>query len=397
MSSPGKRILSIDALRGITILVMIFVNELAGIQNIPVWMKHVAADADAMTFVDVVFPAFLFIVGMSIPFALNKRLQEGDSIWQVQQHIIWRTLGLLVLGVFMVNAEGGSLNEAATGMSVYAWLLLFYTCIILVWNVYVLKRRWWKYILQLTGLAGLIILGSIYRGGKDGSELLQPRWWGILGLIGWAYLYACILYLVFKGNKWGIAGCLVFCLCFYMAGKTDYIADQPLLHWIRSQSGNAIHTAVVLCGLILSLIFFNRQSQTGIKKSYTHAAIFTTLLFATGYFLRPYYTISKIHATPTWALYSAGICCIIFGFLYWLIDIKGIRRWINIFKPVATNPLLAYITPGIIYAITGFLHITIVPQAMQSGVAGILWSLLYAIAVIFIVKGLNRLKIKLQL
>ena len=58
----NQRILSIDAFRGITILVMIFVNELAGIHDIPEWMKHMPADADAMSFVDVVFPAFLFIV-----------------------------------------------------------------------------------------------------------------------------------------------------------------------------------------------------------------------------------------------------------------------------------------------------------------------------------------------
>ena len=56
-----QRILSIDTFRGITILIMVFVNELAGIRDIPQWMKHMPADADAMTFVDVVFPAFLLI------------------------------------------------------------------------------------------------------------------------------------------------------------------------------------------------------------------------------------------------------------------------------------------------------------------------------------------------
>src|ERR1700755_2196228 len=103
----NERILSIDAFRGITILVMIFVNELAGIRDIPYWMKHMSKDADAMSFADVVFPAFLFIVGMSIPFAINSRLLKGDGFWKVQKHIAFRTLGLLVLSFFMVNAEGG--------------------------------------------------------------------------------------------------------------------------------------------------------------------------------------------------------------------------------------------------------------------------------------------------
>src|SRR5437868_1625886 len=99
----SQRILSIDAFRGITILVMIFVNELAGVRDIPAWAKLMHADQDAMSFVDAVFPAFLFIVGMSIPFAINNRLKKGDSVWQLQLHILFRTLGLLVLGVFLVN------------------------------------------------------------------------------------------------------------------------------------------------------------------------------------------------------------------------------------------------------------------------------------------------------
>ena len=70
---PRQRIVSIDAFRGLTILVMVFVNQLAGVSGVPQWARHMKADADAMSFVDVVFPAFLFIVGMSIPFALNQR------------------------------------------------------------------------------------------------------------------------------------------------------------------------------------------------------------------------------------------------------------------------------------------------------------------------------------
>ncbi len=56
-SGPTERIDSIDALRGITILVMLFVNDVAGVRGTPAWMKHVSLpDADGMTFVDVVFP-----------------------------------------------------------------------------------------------------------------------------------------------------------------------------------------------------------------------------------------------------------------------------------------------------------------------------------------------------
>src|SRR5688500_15559038 len=104
---PHQRIHAIDALRGLTILLMIFVNEVAGVRNIPQWLQHMPRGADGMTIVDWVFAGFLFIVGMSIPLALNYRIQKGDSFWQLQKHIAIRALCLLVLGLFMVNAEGG--------------------------------------------------------------------------------------------------------------------------------------------------------------------------------------------------------------------------------------------------------------------------------------------------
>ena len=87
-------------------------------------MKHFPPEGDGMTFVDLVFPAFLFIVGMSIPFAINKRRQKGDTTVELWKHIFIRTAGLLTLGIFMVNIHG--LNEALVGMSRNVWELLMF-------------------------------------------------------------------------------------------------------------------------------------------------------------------------------------------------------------------------------------------------------------------------------
>ena len=389
-----QRILSIDALRGITILVMIFVNELSGVSGISPWMKHMPADADAMTFVDVVFPAFLFIVGMSVPFAINRRLAKGDSFVQLQKHIGWRTLGLLVLGLFMVNAED-DYNEAAMGMSIHVWSLLFYICVVLVWNVYKLSKPTLVYVLKGIGIAGLLVLAFIYRGGKDGTEYLQPHWWGILGLIGWAYLYSCIFYQLFKGNVYGLLAMIGICTLFYIIGHQPAI-QQSGWHWITSQSGNAAHTSIVLCGIVLSLIFFDQSSNKSVQQRFIQAGGFALILLVTGYFLRPYFKISKIYATPTWCLYSAAICCILFSFLYWLIDRKQISGWTNFFRPAAANPLLTYIIPSVIYALLHLLGIHL-PDLLQQGYPGMLWCILYAVIVMGIAKGLNKAGIKLQL
>ena len=389
------RILSIDALRGITILCMIFVNELAGVRDIPQWLKHMPKTADAMSFPDIVFPSFLFIVGMSVPFAINSRLAKGDSWWQLQQHILFRTIGLLVLGVFMVNAEG-RYNQAAMPISINLWALLFYAAIFLIWKVYRTTQQKWVYVLKALGTIVLIVLAYIYRGG-DGTERLLPHWWGILGLIGWAYVLTCIFYQLLRGNKWLLLAAIVFCITFYCVGYSDFVQDTDGLGWITAQSSNAAHTAIVLCGLLVTLIFFDEQKKETINRRYLQAIILTALFLLAGYLLRPYYKISKVYATPSWCLYCAAICTVIFMFLYWLIDIKQQYRWTRFFQPAAANPLLAYIIPDIIFYLTAFLGISLIPGSLRYGIIGTLWSAFFAVAVMGIVQILNRFKIKLHL
>jgi len=389
-----QRILSIDALRGITILVMVFVNELAGANDIPGWMKHMHADDDAMSFVDAVFPSFLFIVGMSIPFAINSRLAKGDSFLQLQQHILFRTLGLLVLGFFMVNAEGGY-DEAAMGININLWALLFLAAVIIIWKVYYTASKKLVIVLKTIGFITLAVLAFIYKN-KDGGHI-TPRWWGILGLIGWAYLYACIFYQLLKGNKYWLAGAIAFCVAWYAVAKIPQVQQTAWLHFIPAQSGNTAHTSIVLCGIVASLIFFDETKSLAIQKRFLQAIRFAAILFIVGYLLRPYYKISKIYATPTWCLYSAGFCTLIFAFLYWLIDIKQIKRWTGFFKPAASNPLLTYIIPDIIYYLTSLFGISLISENLDRGLGGIAWSVFFAVAVMGIAILLNKLKLRLKL
>ena len=389
----SQRILSIDAFRGITIFVMVFVNDLAGTPGVPAWMGHMPANADAMSFVDAVFPAFLFIVGMSIPFALQNRLDKGDSFLQLQGHIAWRTLGLLTLGFFMVNGEDGY-NAAASGVPLHAWLLIFYSAAILTWNVYHFKNKLLQYVFRGTGILIMVILAFIYRG--DNGAGMRPHWWGILGLIGWAYLYACIFYQLLKGNPVLLLVMAAVCTAFYILAKQPAIQGNDNFNWMGAQAGNAAHTSIVLCGIVLSRIFF-APTVTGSNKRFLKAGFFMLLLFIAGFMLRPYYKISKIYATPTWCLYSAGFCCIVFSLLYWLTDIRGNNRWTQFFKPAATNPLLTYIIPGILFSFFFLTRIAIFPARFRYGINGILWSLFFSLVVMVIAKGLNRLKIRMQL
>src|SRR3954452_19953720 len=108
MKQLQRRLLSIDVFRALTMLLMIFVNDFDGVEKVPEWIKHAHADEDALGFADVIFPAFLVIVGLSIPFAIKSRLSRGQSRGRVFATILLRSLALLVMGVYHVNLENYS-------------------------------------------------------------------------------------------------------------------------------------------------------------------------------------------------------------------------------------------------------------------------------------------------
>src|SRR2546421_3669787 len=156
------RITSIDALRGLVIFTMIYVNDISGAKHVPWWMKHFSDSfkGSGMTFVDLVFPAFLFIVGMSISSALGARLSRGDPIWKILGHVLLRTISLLVIGILMVNSESGP-SHKQMGWSRTAWTSLLFLAAI--FSFCTVRRRWVTALLRLIGWGTMIFLAFAYR------------------------------------------------------------------------------------------------------------------------------------------------------------------------------------------------------------------------------------------
>ena len=85
---PTPRVASVDALRGLTILLMVFVNDLG--RAAPAWMHHIRpSNADGMTLADIVFPWFLFIVGVSIPLAFERAQSLGTPRMEAALATSW--------------------------------------------------------------------------------------------------------------------------------------------------------------------------------------------------------------------------------------------------------------------------------------------------------------------
>jgi len=400
MATPSdKRIYSIDVFRGLTIFVMIFVNDLASVKNLPGWLYHAAADADAMTFVDVVFPAFLFIVGMAIPFAIQKRESRGDSIGAIWKHALIRTAGLLVLGFYMVNI--GGINAELTGLTKHWWKLLMFLSAILVWNHYAKTELSSKsiWILRGIGIVGLAVLAIIYRTGEPGLvRWMHPQWWGILGLIGWAYIASLLAYFFAKKRITGIIITFAFFIALFIGEKTgalDFLT--PLTNYVKLGSQVGAHAALTTGGIILGVILQNNRESSQPYALLRKMVIYGLLLVLFGYLIRPLYGISKIYATPGWVLYSAAICVGVFMVLYWIIDMKGYVKWAGFLAPAGKNPLLAYILPSIVSGILGILGITLLSDHLGSGGLGVIRSIIFSLLMLWITSVLSRWKIQLHL
>lgn len=138
MSATGidltKRNAAIDILRVFTMLMMIFVNDFWTAKGVPHWMGHAAATEDMLGFSDIIFPAFLFVVGMSVPYAIEGRFSKGFTGLSTAAHILVRSLALIIMGVFTVNTEAGV--HPGTGFLTPVYKILMVIAFFMVWNVY---------------------------------------------------------------------------------------------------------------------------------------------------------------------------------------------------------------------------------------------------------------------
>lgn len=375
-----ERVASVDALRGLVIFLMIFVNDVAGVSQAPFWLKHVGVHADAMTLPDVVFPSFLFIAGMSIPLSLQRAAEGGWTKVRLLVKVLMRTLALLVMGVLMVNGE--SHNPWYRG----SWGLLAFLAMILAFMVVPhepgLRRRAFV-MARAIGAVALIALALTYRT-EDGKLLvlgplftpgdtvwLRHSWWGILGLIGWAYLSAALVYLVFGRRREWLLGATALMALLYVAehkGLFSRVETRDWLtwagpwlgqverafNWVNSHAsiGDSL-ASICMAGCCLGSILTPASDLRTHGQRLRWAAVFALGLAVAALLFDPLFGINKIRATPAWCFYCAFLTTLVWALLYWVMDVRGCRAWSLLVRPAGVNPLLAYILHPTLLLIAG--------------------------------------------
>lgn len=393
-SITANRIASIDVFRAFTMFLMIFVNDLWTLSGIPKWLEHTAATTDGMGLADIVFPAFLVVMGMSIPFAIQNRIAKGQNKFQILKHIVTRSFALIVMGVFTVNTP--LLDYQATGMNGSWYEILAVICFFLIWNVYPKiegSRRYFYLALQIVGAAGLVVLALIYRGQGDvEGEIvhMQPRWWGILGLIGWAYLGSAVLYLYFQNSISGLILCWLVFAVFNIAGHTGLFGEGEVF------VGNGAFHAFTFAGILCTVLFQQLKAKTEPARLLSYVVIAALVLILAGFGLRNFFIISKILATPPWIMICSGISLLIFVGIYYLVDLQNKESWFSIIKAGGTSTLTCYLIPYLYYDIAQIYNLNL-PAWAHYGWIGIIKSILFALLIIGITAFLGKLKIKLKI
>ena len=317
-----SRIASIDILRALTMFLMIWVNDFWTLTNIPKWLKHASASEDYLGFSDIIFPLFLFIVGLSIPFAINQRKKKGESYFKTAKHILIRSVSLLIIGVFMVNYESANHDRLLIGKFWWCIIMAFAVVLILMdWKRSPISKKWSNY-LQVFGVLILIFLSLIYKGGQLGEESMTTQWWGILGLIGWAYLINAFVYLLAKGNLYIIIG---VCIAFNVLAILNHTDNLPKLNNYLSYF-STIYTgtipALTSAGIVAALLLKKLSKHSNKKWILSILLIIGILNIFFGLYTRPFWGISKIQGTPSWLTICTGIGFISFAILYAIADLK---------------------------------------------------------------------------
>lgn len=341
-----KRILTIDVMRGLTLFLMLFVNDLYA-PGVPEWLTHRPAGYDGLGLADWVFPGFLFMVGLAVPYAVQSRIKRGDSRGILLFHILSRTLSLLIIGVMMFNVS--QFNQELTGMNKNLWAILAYASVFLIWNQYKNLKQIFSNSLKGLGVIGLIYLAVIFKGGTpEDTVWLRTGWWGILGLIAWGYLVTSVTYLFTKNNLLKTGLVWLFFMSLNVLSKLGLTSFLDVVNPVLGVITDGLIPSIVLAGLFFSLIL-RKYGKMEVKKFILIGISLGLIVLLIGFILRNWFIISKMEGTPSWAMVCNGISIILFVILYFIIDVLGKHKWFVFLKPAGQNSLTTYLAPDFFY------------------------------------------------
>lgn len=307
---PARRLLSLDVVRGITIAFMIMVNNNGGAGS---WhfMNH--AEWNGLTPTDLVFPTFVFVVGISVVFAVEARLARGATRAELARHTVQRAVVLFLLGV-VVNSFP---FFALVHMRFYGVLQRIAVCYLAVGLFYLWdKRVWTKVAALVAALVGYWILvrwvpiPGVGMPGRDVPFMDQSQ-----NLVSWIdrHLFPYHLYLYAPDHN--------------VRDPEGLLSDLP-----------AIGTA--LMGILTGLWLRTRKSIPTRTLGLAGAAVASLAL---GYLWSLWFPLNKNMWTSSYVLVAGGYSLALMTLAFWAVEQKDWRKgWTWVWLVFGSNAIAAY-------------------------------------------------------
>jgi len=355
----SSRIISLDALRGFDMLwimgggtVFIGLAQLTGWPVLEWWagqLKH--ADWHGFHFEDLIFPLFLFIAGVSMPFSILKRQQRGDNMRGIYLHLVKRALLLILFGMLYNHVQ-----DFREGHIRYASVL--------------------ARIALGSFFAALIVLNS--------KQKWHYIWFVVILLVYWAVM-ALIPAPGFEAGDFSREGNLAGYIDRLLL-PGDIILENGFIDPVGLLSTfPAISTA--LLGVITGhFLKSERKGLTPLKKA-LFMLLAGVVLLMLGYLWDMVFPINKKMWTSSFVIFAGGWSLILLSVFYLVIDVWGFKNWTFFFIVIGMNSILSYMMQPVLCTrcIRDFFFsglISIVPEAGRHFVDGLLytaicWTILY--------------------
>jgi predicted acyltransferase len=318
------RVVSLDVFRGITIAAMILVNDPGSWSHIYAPLEH--ADWNGWTPTDLIFPAFVFMVGVSMTLSFASRASRGMTRGALAIHIVRRSAVIFAIGLFL----NGFPHFNFGSIRIMGVLQRIAVCYLAAGLFYLLLSR--------------------RKGGAEGSA---------------------------RSNLVVIAGIVVILLTGYWAllkfvpvpgygaghlGKDDNLGayiDRSLMGghlWSESVTWDPeglLSTFPAIATLLIGILAgeWLRSNREGTRKAMGLAVAGIVLLIA-GRLLHPFFPINKNLWTSTFVLFTGGFALLALAACYWIVDLRGWRKWAAPWLVFGMNAILAYALAALVSEIS---------------------------------------------
>ncbi|HLY66274.1 MAG TPA: heparan-alpha-glucosaminide N-acetyltransferase domain-containing protein [Chloroflexota bacterium] len=318
------RLVSLDVLRGITIAFMILVNNNGG----HAWWPFNHSDWNGWTPTDLVFPTFLFVVGVTTVLSLESRLNRGATPGSQIPHIVRRFVLLFLFGLFV----NGFPTFPWAHLRIYGVLQRIAICYLLASLLWLAVRKSARRVAILAAICAVCLVGyyilmrwvPVPGYGVPGRDI--PLLDKNLNLVAWLDRH------IFPAQR----------LYERVRDPEGLLSDIPSL-------------ATTMLGMLTAV--WLRTDRT-IRQKCAGILAAGVVCILMGELWNPWFPINKKLWTSSYVLFAGGCSLLIWALCIWLIDMKGWKKgWAGFWLVFGTNAIFAYVLSEALGSLTWFCHV----------------------------------------